>query len=98
MLGLFVMNILRSEMLRQRAKLNISQSMIAAKLGRAQRWVSMVENGEIKVDHTTATKILAVIERLGDEIKLNLAFDFSDLRLPARCPSRARRTVASRRK
>jgi|GEM_PF-6318157 len=70
--------------MRQRTYLRLSQALIAAKVGRTQRWVSMIERGELAIDQDNATKILTAISRIGKELLLNTPQDYSDLRLSAR--------------
>jgi predicted transcriptional regulator len=75
------------EIMRQRTYLRLSQALIAAKVGRTQRWVSMIERGELAIDRHNATRILTAISRIGKELLQNIPQDYSDLKLVARLAS-----------
>jgi len=82
---------------RERIALHVSQTLAARKLGRSQKWLSLIETGRLPVDDEKAKKILAGISRIGREVLSNADLDFSDLRFSARRPrSTTKRNPPSR--
>jgi transcriptional regulator with XRE-family HTH domain len=84
------------EIRRQRTYLRIPQALIAAKIGRTQRWVSMIERGELPIDRKNAAKVLAVISRIGKETLLNIPQDYSGLKLSVRLVLRSNSSTGAR--
>jgi transcriptional regulator with XRE-family HTH domain len=82
---------------RERIRLHIPQTLLARKLGRSQRWLSLVEQGAISVDDPKAERISAAISRISQEALSNISVDFSDLHFVARrARSRPERNKKSR--
>ena len=81
------MNDIMKQIKQRRVDGDISQTMLGDAIGRSQWFVSMLERGAISVDHETAAKILAAIDRLSEfkrQAKEKKATEFADLRLKTR--------------
>jgi hypothetical protein len=81
-------NNLGREIRRHRMVFHISQTLAARKLDRSQRWLSLIESGQLPISEEKAKKIMAAISRIGQQVSASTAgvLDFSDLRFPARRP------------